>query len=349
MSINSTCEDKKMNTKQGSEVAFSWDMLRIDCEEETARIARHIRMTVRDRLRKRGVVIVLSSGLDSSVAGALCVRALGPQRVFGLLLPERESSPKTPRLSRLIVEHLAIQAERRDITGILETIGCYRYRDEAIASVIPSYDAGWRCRLTLPSLLDGDTLRLLSAVVESPDGEEMRARLPLEACLQIVAAMNLKQRVRTTLAYFHADRLNFAVAGSCNRLDYDQGLFVRQGDGVADLEPIAHLYWTQVCQMAESLELPPVIRVRPPIADTGSMSQDPAEFYYPAPHRIMDACLYGRNHGMTPESVAPAVSLEAEQVERIYRDIDVKRRATRYQHMPPLFVEPADPVPTGVF
>ncbi len=326
------------------EKVASWRGLRLDGEREAERITQRLRESLRDTLKRRGVVVAFSGGIDSSVVGGLCVRALGPERVFGLLLPEKDSSPETLRLSRLIVDHLGIEFEYQDITEMLDAVGCYRYRDEAIRSVIPEYDQGYKCKIVLPSLLAAEHLRVFSVVVESPDGRQTQARLPVSAYLQIVAATNFKQRIRKMLEYFHADRLNYAVTGTPNRQEYDQGFFVKLGDGAADVKPIAHLYKTQVYQMAEFLGLPRDICDRPPTTDTYSLSQDQEEFYFSVPHHVLDVCLYGKNHGMAPEEIAEVLSLQAEQVKRIYRDIDAKRTTTRYQHMPPLLIEPVQEI-----
>ena len=315
------------------------DVLRIDLDDESRRIEAALQGCVRDKLRKRGVVVALSGGIDSSVVGALCVRALGSERVFGLLLPEKDSAPETLRLSQMLVEHLGIRAECHDITALLTAAGCYQYRDEAIRRVVPAYAPSYRCKIVLPSLFDGESLRLFSVVVESPEGHRMSARLPLGAYLQVVAATNFKQRVRKMLEYFHADRLNFAVTGTPNRLEYDQGFFVKLGDGAADITPIAHLYKTQVYQMAEYLGLPAEIRERSPTSDTYSMPQDQEEFYFSVPYYVLDLCLYGMNQGTPVEEVARLLGLETAHVERIYRDIETKRRTTRYQHMSPLLIE----------
>jgi len=320
--------------------AMAWDALQLDCETEVDRIACRLRECVREKLKRRGVVVALSGGIDSSVVGGLCVRALGPEKVFGLMLPEKDSSPETLRLSQAIVDHLGIEAEHHDITEMLRAAGCYRYRDEAIQSIIPEYTPDYRCKIVLPSLLEAENLRVFSVVVESPDGRQTRARLSVQAYLQIVAATNFKQRIRKMLEYFHADRLNYAVAGTPNRQEYDQGFFVKLGDGAADVKPIAHLYKAQVYQLAEYLGLPEEICNRPPTTDTYSMPQDQEEFYFSVPHYVLDACLYGKNHRVPAQEVAHILSLQTAQVERIYRDIDAKRSTTRYQHMPPQLMEP---------
>jgi NAD+ synthase len=141
------------------------------------------------------------------------------------------------------------------------------------------------------------------------------------------------------MEYYHADRLNFAVMGTPNRLEYDQGFFVKNGDGSADIKPIAHLYKTQVYQLAEYLGIPEDIRSRPPTTDTYSMSQSQEEFYFSLPYDKMDLCLYGKNHHIPAVEVARAAGLTPEQVESVYRDIVAKRKASRYLHLSPLLVE----------
>ncbi|MBN1508847.1 MAG: NAD(+) synthase [Sedimentisphaerales bacterium] len=322
--------------------------LKIDCGRESRRIEAAIRASVRERLKRRGVVVALSGGVDSSVVGALCVQALGRERVLGLLLPEKDSSGETRLLGQRVVEHLGIKTESRDITDLLEVAGCYKYRDEAIQSVVPDYRPSYRCKIVLPSLLDREQLRVFSVVVESPEGRRTQARLPLKPYLQIVAATNFKQRVRKMLEYFHADRLNYAVVGTPNRQEYDQGFFVKLGDGAADVKPIAHLYKTQVYQMAECLRLPREICERPPTTDTYSLPQDQEEFYFSVPYYVLDFCLYAKDHHMLPDEAARTLLLTTEQVERVYKDIDTKRRTTRYQHMAPLLIErPAEVVIHG--
>ena len=327
-----------------TETSFTAERLKIDCDKETQKITDHIREVVAKRFKKRGVIVALSGGVDSSVVGALCVRALGKKRVLGLLMPEKDSSPDTLELSQLITDHLEISAVHEDITPILDAVGCYRRRDEAIKSLIPEYGPDYKCKIVLPGVMNNDTYRIFSVVVQSPEGKQIKARLNPSAYLGIVAATNFKQRVRKMLEYYHADRLNYAVTGTPNRQEYDQGFFVKLGDGAADIKPIAHLYKTQVYQMAQFLGIPDEIRNRPPTTDTYSMQQSQEEFYFSVPYDKMDLCLYGKNHAVSPENVAPVADMTVEQVERVYRDIDAKRNATRYLHTPPLLVDKVDEI-----
>ncbi|WP_291322222.1 NAD(+) synthase [Desulfonatronospira sp.] len=318
---------------------FTRDALKLDPEQETARIVDAIRSIMRNQLKRRGLVVAISGGIDSSVTAALAVRALGAGRVFGLEMPERHSAPETLTLSNLVVTHLGIDSAVEDISPILESLGFYRRYDQGARLVIPDYGPGWKSKLVNVDVSEGRAFSLFSLVARSPDGQMHKERLPLQAYLEILAATNFKQRTRKILEYYHADRLHYAVAGTPNRLEYDQGFFVKQGDGAADIKPIAHLYKTQVYQLAEYLEVPDEVRNRPPTTDTYSLPQGQDEFYFSLPHAQMDLCLYGKNNGIDPAQVARAAGLTREQVDYVYRDIDNKRSTTRYLHLKPLLVD----------
>jgi NAD+ synthase len=322
--------------------ALSPDALAVDAPAEAHRIAAAIAKLVTRRLRRKGVVLGLSGGVDSSVAAALCVKALGPGRVLGLLMPEADSSPESTRLGRLVADKLGIECILEDVTPLLTAAGCYRRRDDAIREVVPEYDERYRCKIVLPNLLDEDRYPLFSIVVRSPAGVERRARLTLDAYLGVVAATNFKQRARKMLEYYHADRRQYAVVGTPNRLEFDQGFFVKNGDGAADLKPIAHLYKSQVYDLANHLDVPEEIRRRPATTDTYSLEQSQEEFYFGLPLARLDLALYARDHGVPAEAAAPALGLSRLQVQRVYRLIDGKRQATRYQHLAPLLVDDAE-------
>lgn len=310
--------------------------LKLDAAAEVERISDWMRRALSKELKRRGVVIGLSGGVDSSVTAALAVRALGPSRVFGLLMPERHSEAQTLDLSRLVAESLGIRYAEEEITGILESVGFYRRYEDAVRGAIPGYGPGWKSKLVIHPVIAAQPFSYFSIVAESPSGDGVRQRLTLESYLEVVAATNFKQRARKMLEYYHADRLHFAVAGTPNLLEYDQGFFVKNGDGAADLKPIAHLYKTQVYQLAEYLNLPEAICSRPPTTDTYSLPQTQDEFYFALPYGLLDLCLYGKNNGIPAAEVAEATGLAMEAVSRAWADIDRKRQTTRYLHLPPI-------------
>jgi NAD+ synthase len=318
---------------------FSKDVLTLDAEKEIEKICRRLRELLSKQFKRRGLVVAMSGGIDSSVTAALSVKALGPERVFGLMMPERHSSDETRPLSTMLAKELGIEYAYEDITGILEAVGFYQRYDDAVRLTIPDYGTGWKSKIVTPNVVETDGFHLFSIVAESPDGTLIKKRLPLKSYLGIVAATNFKQRTRKMLEYYHADRLNYAVTGTPNRLEYDQGFFVKLGDGAADVKPIAHLYKSQVYQLAEYLGVPEEIRKRPPTTDTYSLAQGQDEFYFSLPYDKMDLCLFGKNNGAPVEVVAQAVELTSEQVQRVFDDIDTKRSTTRYLHLSPLLIE----------
>ena len=319
--------------------SFSSDLLKIDCAGELDKISNAIRNGLGKKLRKRGLVIGISGGIDSSVTAALCARAVGKDKVIGVQMPERHSADDTLGLSELLADHLGIRAIPIDITPILEAVGYYDKYDEAVRTAVPGYGREWKSKIVVSDIAEDRAYTLFSVVAASPEGRVVKKRLDLGSYLAIVASTNFKQRIRKMLEYYYADLYNYAVAGTPNRLEYDQGFFVKQGDGAADIKPIAHLYKTQVYELARFLGLPEAIVNRPPTTDTYSLPQSQDEFFFSVPYQVMDLCLYGKNHGYSPEAVGRAAGLPPGRGQAIYQDIDRKRAATQYLHLPPVLVK----------
>jgi NAD+ synthase len=317
--------------------------MHLDCAAEVDRICAWMVNAVGMTLHKRGAVLGLSGGVDSSVCAALAARALGKSKVFAVLMPERDSSSSSLVLGQQVAEQLGVKFQIEPIAATLESIGCYRQRDDAMRAVFPDYAADWKSKITIAGGPNGQKtggVNFFKLVVQSPQGEVFKKRLPLREYLQIVSATNFKQRIRKTLEYFHADRLNFAVIGTPNRLEHDQGFFVKNGDGAADLKPIAHLYKTQVYAMARHLGLPEAVCTAVPTTDTYSLNQGQDEFYFGLPYAQMDIALWAHNHSVPVAELAAALHLRVEQADLIYADIEAKRSATQYLHARALMVEP---------
>jgi NAD+ synthase len=322
-----------------------YELLKIDCPSAVEEIAEGIREALRLRLKRRGLIVAISGGIDSSVSLALSARAVGADRVFALQLPERQSSEETLRLSSLAADSCGVARQFSDITPILEAVDYYGRYVRALRRVVPGYDHQWRSKIVISDARQNRGFSVFSAVAQSPSGETVKARLDVQTYLEIVACTNFKQRIRKMLEYYHADRLNYAVIGTPNRLEYDQGFFVKLGDGAADIKPIAHLYKTQVYELARFLGVPSEIIERPPTTDTYSLPQGQDEFFFTLPYDQMDVCLYGKNHGLSPQSVAKILGITPNDVERVYLDIAQKRSTTRYLHASPVLIQPIGEIP----
>lgn len=319
---------------------FDRNVLALDCAAEAERIATRLRECMARTLHKRGLVVAISGGVDSAVCAALAVKALGPERVMTLILPERDSAGSSAEHAQVLASHLGVRAEVFDIAPALEAIGCYRSRDEAVRRVLPEYGAGWQMKIVIAGGATG-LINRFRVIARSPDGRMHESDLGLREYLQIVAATNFKQRLRKTLEYYHADRLNYAVVGTPNRLEYDQGFFVKNGDGSADIKPIAHLYKTQVYALAEYLGLPECVAKATPTTDTYSLEQGQDEFYFALPWQAMDLALWALEHAVPAAELAGALNIDPAAAAAIYTDIENKRRTTRYLHMPPILLQDA--------
>lgn len=305
--------------------------LELDCAEETRRIEEFLRHGVARTLNRRGAVLGVSGGVDSAVCAALAARALGPTRVMALLMPEIESSPDSRKRGEQLCQQLGIAYTVEDITPGLAAVRSYTRRDEAIRQLFPDYGPGWRSKIALAGNLgdgsgNGGGITWFNLVVQSPEGEMMTRRMPVQVYNQVVAANNWKQRLRKGFEYYHAERLNYAVIGTPNRLEYALGFFVRGGDGLADIKPIAHLYKTQVYALAEYLDIPEAIRSQPPSTDTYSLPQTQEEFYFTLPFSDADQLLHAIDSGGDPLALGDAIGLSQAQVAQLCRDFAGKRR-----------------------
>lgn len=304
-------------------------------EQLAARTAEAVRS-----LGRRGIVVGVSGGVDSGVVAGLSVRALGPKRVMCIRMPERDIGGNASDLGLEVAQALGAQTVEEPITAALDGLGCYRRRDDAIRSVFEDYEPSWRHKLVRSAPSGG--MIVFSLVVERPDGTTEQRRMPSEAYRAILSATNMKQRVRKLIEYTWADRLGYAVAGTPNLLEYDQGFFVKGGDGLADVKPIARLYKTQVYALAEELGLPASVAQRRPTTETFSLPQTQDEFYFGYPYEQMDLLVWGHDAGVAPADLAAQVGLAPEDVEVGYGEIERRRAATAYLHAEPILVDPGE-------
>ncbi|MFC1944967.1 NAD(+) synthase [Chloroflexota bacterium] len=314
---------------------FRRDVLTIDCEAEAERLCYFIRQQTA-KTKRDGAVIGISGGVDSALCAALCVRALGKEKVIGLVLPEKESSPLSAEYALKQARSIGIEAETIDMTPVIEAFGAYDKRDEAVRSVFPDYDSRWKSKIVLPAdLLTKDALNFFTLKVEDGDGNIRSARLNNRIMRRIVSATDVKQRTRMMHLYYHAERNNYLVCGTTNRTELVQGFFVKHGDGGVDIEPISLLYKTQVYQLAEHLGVIEEIMERAPSPDTFNFTVTDEEFYFRIPFQRLDLLLYAWENGIAVEQVCEVMGLEEEQVKRAFRDFNSKYRATEHLRMLP--------------
>jgi NAD+ synthase len=316
---------------------FTKDSINIDPAKEVEKISSKLRENVAKKLKKRGAVIGISGGIDSSVVLALCAKTFGPDRVLGVMMPENDSNPDSLELAKKLSKKYDTKYVVENMTEALAGFGCYGRRDEAIKKVFPEFNSNYKAKITLPTnLMEKETLNVFQLTIITPDGQTKSERLPLKEYLQIVAASNFKQRSRMCMLYYHAEARNYAVIGTGNKNEHEQGFFVKYGDGGADIKPIAHLFKTQVFQLADYLEVPEEICERTPTTDTYSAEQTQEEFFYRVPFGILDRVWFGWEQGVPSKKIAEALKLTEENVESIIHDTQRKIRTTEYLRMEPL-------------
>ena len=315
---------------------FHKDILKVDCRNEVERICSFIQQQVRE-MKRDGIVIGLSGGIDSALSAAICVKALGKEKVFGLILPEKESNPVSAEYATKHAKELGIETETIDITPTLEAFGTYAKRDNAINEVFPEYNDNYKSKITLPAnLLARDAFNFFTLKVDDGKGNIKSARLDKKTLNGIVAATDSKQRTRMMHLYYYAEMKNYIVCGTTNKTETVEGFFVKYGDGGVDIEPIGHLYKTQVYQLAEYLGVISEIIARAPSPDTFSFQVSDEEFYFRIPYETLDLLLYAWGHSIPIEEVCETMDLTEKQVKRATRDFDAKYNATKHlRQLPP--------------
>lgn len=316
---------------------FTKDSINIEPAKEFEKISSKLKEDVIKRLKKRGAVVGISGGIDSSVVLAICAKTFGSDRVLGVMMPENDSNPDSLNLAKKLSAKFNTKYVVENMTDALAGFGCYKRRDDAIKDVFPEYNNSYKAKITLPSnLLEKESLNVFQLTIIAPDGKTKSERLPLKEYLQIVAASNFKQRSRMSMLYYHAESRNYAVIGTGNKNEHEQGFFVKYGDGGADIKPIAHLFKTQVFQLADYLEVPEEIRKRTPTTDTYSAEQTQEEFFFRVPFGILDRIWFGWEQGIPSKKIAEVLELTEENVDSIIRDTQRKIRTTEYLRMEPI-------------
>ena len=319
---------------------FSRDIIQIENIEEVCNeIIAKLKNDVTRNLHRRGAIVGISGGIDSSVCMALSAKAFGPKNVTAIMLPEQDSSDDSRMLAEKLAAKFGVTSTLvEDITGALQGFNCYQRRDEAIVRVITDFNPEIdKSKIEIKQNIASNLPPVFSITVIKPDGEVISKILPVKEYLQIVAASNFKQRCRMSMLYYHAERLHYAVIGTPNKHEVEQGFFVKYGDGGADVMPIGHLYKTQVYQLASYLGVPHEIIERTPTTDTYTAEQSQEDFFYQMPHKEMDLFWYGWENGYSAKEVGKVMGRSAPEVQNIYKNMERKKKTTEYLRMKPIF------------
>ncbi len=317
-------------------INFHKDVLRVDCENEVERICYFIHQQLIS-MKREGIVIGLSGGVDSALSAALCVKVLGREKVFALILPEKDSNPVSARYAQKQAEKLGIESETIDITSTLDGFGTYEKRDKIIRNIFPEYNSNYCLKITLPAdLISKDAYNFFTLTIDDGKGKIKSVRLNKESLNGIVAATDTKQRTRMIYLYYYAELMNYLVCGTTNKSETMQGFFVKYGDGGVDIEPLAHLYKSQVYQLSEYLGVIKEILHRDPSPDTFSFQVSDEEFYFRIPYIKLDLLLYAWDNNINISKVCEVMNLTEKQVNRVFRDFKAKYNATKHlRQLPP--------------
>jgi len=317
---------------------FSKDILHFENIEVVCNdIINKLKMDVARKLQRRGAIIGISGGIDSSVVLALSAKAFGSDKVIGIMLPEKDSSDDSKMLAEKLAGKFGVSTLEENITDALNGFGCYKRRDEAISRVIKDFNPDLdKAKIEIKQNIAENLPAIFSITVIKPNGEVVSKLLPAKEYLQIVAATNFKQRCRMTMLYYHAERLHYAVIGTPNKHEVEQGFFVKYGDGGADVMPIGHLYKTQVYQLAKYLGVPQEIIDRTPTTDTYTAEQTQEDFFYQMPFESMDLIWYGWENNYAPEEVANVMGKSTIEIQNIYKNFERKIKTTAYLRMKPI-------------
>lgn len=320
-------------------IPFSKEIILLkNVETATNKIISKLQQDVLYNFKRAGAVVGISGGIDSSVCLALSVKAFGADKVIGIIMPEKDSSPESEELALELAQKFGVKTIKEEITEALTGFKCYERRDEAVKRVFPEYDPNtykMKIGIRQTGLFNNLPPIFILSIIDNK-GNQQDKILHARDYLQIVAASNFKQRSRMSILYYHAEALYYMVIGTPNKHEQEQGFFVKYGDGGADVMPIGNLYKTQVYQLAEYLGVPGRIIERTPTTDTYSATQTQEEFFYQLPFKLMDIYWYGYENGYSSQEVAQVMGESTERIDALFRNFERKRKTTEYLRMPPV-------------
>jgi NAD+ synthase len=256
---------------------------------------------IKESSKKREVIVIgLSGGLDSTLTTYLSVEAVGKRNVFGLILPEKNSSIQNMRDATALAHVLDIDYRFMDITKVLKEIGIYRLSPSTFL-ISRKTQEKWVKRQWKEMGGNDVFLKDLASNAKEKDFWEAQAYY------------RAKVRLRTILLYFYADMRNGLVLGNTNKTDILTGLYVRYGDDAADIAPIANIYKTQIREIAKKMKIPRAILEKTPSPDLIPGIDD--EFILGLSYEDIDEILYCLENNLS-------VELPEEKVNRVREIMD---------------------------
>ena len=320
-------------------LVFSKDILQIkDIQNLKKLLENFIHNETFGKSRKHGIVVGISGGIDSAVVAALACNAIGKENVLGIILPEKESNPDSQELAQKLCKTLDIQYLIDDITPILDSALVYKIREEIVQKLFPSFNNLCKYRLIFTENFDNDGLSIPYLEIQDSENQTHKIKIPLNDYLTMTAATNIKHRTRMSRLYYHAEKNNFLVCGTTNKAEFQQGYFVKYGDGGVDIEPLTNLFKTQVYQLAESLNIPSEIIERKASPDTWSFQVSDEEFFFSLTYDIIDLMLYAHEKSIPLNDICSTLEFDEAKVKRILKSQERKWNSSKSSRtFPPSF------------
>ena len=296
-----------------------------------------IKNQVHENFKKKGVVIGLSGGIDSSVIAVLCLKALGSKNVLGVIMPEKESNPESMQFAQNLAKKFDITTNTIDITNVLDSFDVYNIRNFIKKKHYLDFDDRCEYRIVVPQdLIERDGIGFPYLEIKEHDKNILKIKLSYNDYLTMTAATTIKHRVRMINLYFQAEKNNFLVLGTTNKTEFVQGYYVKYGDGGVDVEPLIDLFKTQIFQLAEYLGIPEEIIKRKPSPDTWSFEVSDEEFFYRMPFGMFDIFWYYRENNLDVKTILEIFSLTDIQAKRILTDQERKWNYSKHlRNLPP--------------
>nr|MDO8079300.1 NAD(+) synthase [Candidatus Freyarchaeota archaeon] len=305
-----------------------YEMLELDYGRVSEKIEEFIRNSVKS-FKKDGVIVGMSGGIDSSTTATLSARALGPDRVFGLLMPERDSEPQNFKDAKQLASELEIEYEVLDITPILKEMGIYDILPDRIVKdkklFLKKLEEAVRA-----SLFEAKTVDIPIVDPKSSVGDYSFTLRDKSSDIEPISAKEGKRgycftfpkvRLRSIMLYYKACLKNLLVTGTLCKSEYATSMYEEHGDGACEIAPLRNLYKTQVRQLAQYLKLPKNIITKPSSPDLilGSLITD--EIIMGMKYETMDAILYCLEQGMKTSEITEKLDVDEATVKKVERTV----------------------------